>query len=59
MSKLCSSKCVTGSRTEMGLISDLIKQEKQVRRGRLASANPTNPAGRPAVFCKLRGRDVW
>jgi hypothetical protein len=42
-----------------GLISDLIKQEKQVRRGRLASANPTNPAGRPAVFCKSRGRDVW
>jgi hypothetical protein len=26
-----------------GLMSDLIKQEKQVRRGRFASANPTDP----------------
>ena len=44
MSNLCSSKCVNGGQTEMaGLISDLIKQEKQVRRGWLASANPANP----------------
>jgi hypothetical protein len=42
-----------------GLMSNLIKQEKQVRGGRLASADPTNPAGCRAIFRKWRGPDVW
>jgi hypothetical protein len=36
-----------------GLISDLIKQEKQVRSERLASANPTNPAGLRAGILQM------
>jgi hypothetical protein len=34
-------------------MSDLIKQEKQVRSGRLASANPTNPAGLRAGILQI------
>ena len=56
MSKLCSSKCGKGSRTEMaGLISDLIKQEKQVRSGRLVRANPPIPLDSGRGILRIAG----